>query len=49
MRIRGSSQRIDVDIVMERFERTVGEFWSEEKGKYSTEDVKFGIKELDNN
>lgn len=49
MRIKGSNQKIDVDIVMEKFEKTVEEFWNKEKGEYSTEHIKFDIKEFDNN
>ena len=47
MRIKGNCKEIDIDIILAKFDKTINEFWNENSKEYSTENVKFSSKELE--
>jgi len=47
LRIKGTYQKIDIDMILDKFEHTLAEFWNDEKKEYCTEQIRFDPKELE--
>ncbi len=46
-RVKATYQRIDVDMIVDKLEATIKEFWNAERKEFATEGVRFDPQELD--